>query len=74
MQQYDFSKDQNIDYKFADLIETTRIELKSEVLSSNVSPDKKLVKTILYYSGHIITAYVDGGIIDIFKVNGPLLQ
>lgn len=34
MQQYDFSKDQNIDYKFADLIETTRIELKNDVPSN----------------------------------------
>jgi len=27
----------------------------------------------MYYSGHIITAYHEGSIIDIYKVNGPLL-
>lgn len=32
------------------------------------------MKTILYYSGHIIAAYEQGSIIDIYKVNGPLMQ
>ena len=37
LQAFDFDTDENIDYKFSDLIETTRIELKqkTEPLNEN---------------------------------------
>jgi len=32
------------------------------------------IHTILYYAGHILATYVCHSIIDVFRVNGPLLE
>jgi len=57
LQLFDFSSTEDLDYKFTDLIETTRIELQSQI--SSVEPTvTKSVKTVLYYAGHILVAFV----------------
>ena len=32
------------------------------------------IRTILYYAGHILAAYQKQSIIDVFRVNGPLIE
>lgn len=32
------------------------------------------VNTIMYYAGHILAAYIGQSIIDVFRVNGPLIE
>ena len=32
------------------------------------------VKTVFYYSGHILAAYKGQSVIDVFRVNGPLVD
>ena len=32
------------------------------------------IKTILYYAGHILAVYNDQSVIDVFRVNGPLVE
>ena len=73
MQQFDFSK-ADIDYTFADLVETTRIELKSEPNRHSINIQQRNLKNILYYSSHIIAVYQLGSLVDIYKVNGPIMQ
>jgi len=33
-----------------------------------------MIRTVLYYAGHIVTVYFNSNVIDIFKVNGPLVE
>ena len=42
--------------------------------SDRIEITYKVVKTVLYYAGHILAAYNEGSIVDVFKVNGPLVQ
>lgn len=83
IQQFNFNTDESIDYKFSDMVETTRIDLRSDIVPQlgqsddeplTVKSPNKQVKTVLYYSGHIFTVYFAGSLIDVYKVNGPLLQ
>lgn len=67
LQKFDFDTEESIDYKFTDLIETSRIELLQEV----GRPVTQL-KTILYYAGHILAAYQSTACVSVFRVNGPL--
>lgn len=32
------------------------------------------IRTILYYAGHILASYQKQSVIDIFRVNGPLIE
>lgn len=32
------------------------------------------IRTILYYAGHILAAYQKHSVIDVFRVNGPLIE
>lgn len=32
------------------------------------------IRTILYYAGHILAAYQKQSFIDVFRVNGPLIE
>ena len=32
------------------------------------------ILTIMYYAGHILSSYVGHSVIDIFRVNGPLIE
>lgn len=32
------------------------------------------IHTILYYAGHILTSYIGHSVIDVFRVNGPLIE
>lgn len=32
------------------------------------------IKTVLYYAGHIFTVYESSASVDIFQVNGPLVE
>jgi len=32
------------------------------------------IHTILYYAGHILAAYIGHSVIDVFRVNGPLIE
>ena len=32
------------------------------------------IRTILYYAGHILAAYQRQSIIDVFRVNGPMIE
>ena len=43
-------------------------------ISVRIEIPYKIVKTVLYYAGHIMAAYSEGSIVDVFKVNGPLIQ
>lgn len=32
------------------------------------------IRTVLYYAGHILAAYQNQSFIDVFRVNGPLIE
>lgn len=32
------------------------------------------IHTILYYAGHILASYIGHSVIDVFRVNGPLIE
>ena len=32
------------------------------------------IKTVLYYAGHILAAYEGASFVDVFRVNGPLVE
>ena len=32
------------------------------------------IRTILYYAGHILAVYQKRSVIDVFRVNGPLIE
>ena len=32
------------------------------------------IKTVLYYAGHILAAYEGTSFVDVFRVNGPLVE
>ena len=77
LQAFDFDTDENIDYKFSDLIETTRIELteqKDTAASEQLVQPKLDLKFVLYYSGHILAAHKRSSQVEVYKVNGPLSQ
>ena len=72
MQQFDFSSERNTDYTFGDQVETVRIELQQDVGQAIASPG--VLRTILYFSGHIISCFMQGPLINFYRANGPLLQ
>lgn len=58
----------------AALNDATRLGRTESLTDSTAIAEKPQVKTIMYYAGHILTINKKQPIVDVFRVNGPLVE